>query len=64
MTYKLALLEREELGREKALLESLRSVMKKLNLSAKEAIEAWGVPKDEQHYYLFKLSKNFEAEEL
>ena len=34
MTYKLALLEREELGREKALLESLRSVMKKLNLSA------------------------------
>ena len=64
MTYELALLEREELGREKNLIKNLRSVMKSFNVSAEEAIEALDVPKDEQHYYLSKLNKNLEAEEL
>ena len=64
MTYELALLEREERGDERRLFRDLLSVMKSFNVSAEKAIEALGVPKDEQHYYLSKLNENLEAEEL
>lgn len=64
MTYELALMEREELGEkrgekrgeEKAVLNNLRSVMKKLNLSVEKALEFLDVPHNERSYYLSKLN--------
>ena len=60
MTYELALMEREELGeergREKNLLENLRSVMESFNVSAEKAMESLKVPENEQAYYLSKLN--------
>ena len=59
MTYELALMEREELGeergREKNLLENLRSVMESFNVSAEKAMESLKVPENKQAYYLSKL---------
>lgn len=59
MTYELALMEREELGeklgREKATLANLNSVMKKLNFSVEKAMEFLEIPEEDQNYYLSLL---------
>ena len=55
MTYELALMEREELGEEKATLANLRSVMNSLKISAEKAVEILKISKDEQPRYLSKL---------
>ena len=55
MTYELALMEREELGEEKATLANLRSIMESLKISAEKAMEILKISKDEQPRYLSKL---------
>jgi len=55
MTYELALMEREELGEEKATLANLRSIMDSLKISAEKAVEILKISKDEQPRYLSKL---------
>ena len=68
MTYEMALMEREELGRkigeergrkigsERNLIENLQSIMETLQVNAEKAMEILKVPKDEQNYYLSKLN--------
>lgn len=58
MTYELALLEREEQGREESTIEHLRSVIKSLKVPVERAMEILNVPKDEQSYYAFKLKES------
>jgi len=62
MTYELTLLEREEQGeergRENAIIANLRSVMRKLNISAENAMDFLDVPKEEQSYYVSKLNES------
>lgn len=58
MTYELALLEREEQGREESTIEHLRSVINSLKVPVERAMEILNVPKDEQSYYAFKLKES------
>ena len=62
MTYELTLLEREEQGeergRENAIIANLHSVMRKLNISAENAMDFLDVPKEEQSYYASKLNES------
>ena len=58
MTYELALLEREEQGREESTIEHLRSVINSLKVPVERAMEILNVPKDEQSYYAIKLKES------
>lgn len=42
-------------GREQSLLESIRNLMKNLKLSAEQAMDALGIPKDDQAHYAAML---------
>ena len=42
-------------GREQSLLESIRNLMKNLKLSAEQAMDALGIPKDDQARYAAML---------
>lgn len=48
----------EKSGREKKLLENLRSVMESFNVSVEKAMDVLKIPKDEQPYYVAKLSES------
>lgn len=45
----------EKSGREKKLLENLRSVMESFNVSVEKAMDVLKIPKDEQPYYVARL---------
>ena len=47
----------EKSGCEKKLLENLRSVMESFNVSVEKAMDVLKIPKDEQPYYVAKLSE-------
>ena len=47
----------EKSGREKKLLENLRSVMESFNVSVEKAMDVLKIPKDEQAYYASKLNE-------
>ena len=58
MTYQMALLESKLEGREETLLEILRSIMKKLNMSAEKAMDFLEIPEDKRNRLLMFLNKN------
>ncbi len=48
----------EKLGRERNLLENLRSVMESFNVSVEKAMDVLKIPKEEQSYYASKLKES------
>lgn len=51
-------MESEQKGREENLVQNLRSVMKKLNLSADKAMDFLDVPNDKRDHLLYFLNQS------
>ena len=57
MTYQMALLESEERGREKTLIENLKAVMDSLQVTAEKAMEILKIPEDKRNFLLDEVKK-------
>ena len=57
MTYQMALLESEERGREKTLIENLKAVMDSLQVTAEKAMEILKIPEDKRDFLLDEVKK-------